>query len=222
VVFDSFSFYLNVLLSFSSKQAKATVRKEAAKVTTNSPFATNSSLRNRKLAAQSPDYVEEKTSFDPTAAEKLLPVPQEPSDSIKQSALFDNVTTARGAIGSFGSTVGGNVRAMLNNSNLFASPSAASAKIHTQMGGGMIGSSIGGGLYGYETTSSMKQPSESPSRHVYHLSPLNTGAVKGPKPPAASKTKDALHVLEMRQLPELWIEKLREMLGKDLTRIMKL
>lgn len=204
----------------SSKQAKPASSRDEPKVTTLSPFATNSSLRNRKLAAQCPDYVEEKTSFDPSAAEKLLPVAQESSESLRQSALFDGAGAGRA--GTVPSGLGGNLRAMLNNSNLFASPSGAGSGFSTKSQTAASSNLYGFGS-GFSSSTSMKQSSstDSPSHHVYHLSPLNTGAVKGPKP-VTNKVKDALQVLEMRQLPELWVERLREILGKDLTRIMKL
>ncbi len=212
----TFFFYL---LSFSQSLKQGTTSKssaggskEATKITTHSPFATNSSIRNRKLAAQSPDYAEEKTSFDPAAAGKLLPVPQEESnDAVRQNAPLD-----AGGRSMSNSGFGGGVRAMLSHSNLFASSGSSTSGFSNRVApvDGGVGSGTG---YAY----SSQQPADSPSHHVYHLSPLNTGAVKGPKP-ASNKVKDALQVLEIRQLQELWVERLREILGKDLTRIMKL
>lgn len=70
-------------------------------------------------------------------------------------------------------------------------------------------------IYGSNT------PSESPSHHQYNLSPLVAGPSSKPTP-NTFRSIDALQALQLRQINDDWVERLRELLGRDLCKIVKL
>lgn len=72
----------------------------------------------------------------------------------------------------------------------------------------------------YGPISSTPGTTESSANLKYHLSPLTTG----PKPTIANtfRTVDALQALQLPQIRDEWVERLREILGRDLIKIMTL